>query len=227
MQMVKSAAIIASLLAFVGTMAGCVVSPLTDSGIYGSAGGTGGTYTSSANTGREPVIHAFDYSPKIIDANSAITFTVVASDPGQRPLQYNWSATKGLLSSTTGQAVSWRPVKADGTLDGGIASVTVIISDGTYTTTGSLNINVANGTATLVPSMAPSAAASATPAPATSAAASAVPTTAPTSAPTATPTAVPTATAAPAASGAATPATDAATPAPTPTPAPTATAHAN
>jgi hypothetical protein len=38
--------------------------------------------------------------------------------------------------------VSWRPTKADGSFDPGLATVTLIVSDGMYTTTGSVNIMI-------------------------------------------------------------------------------------
>jgi hypothetical protein len=93
--------------------------------------------------GRSPIIQAFDFSPKTgIDKDGTITFTVVANDPGGAPLQYNWTSTKGTMSSNSGQAVSWRPTKADGSFDPGLATVTLIVSNGMYTTTGSVNIMI-------------------------------------------------------------------------------------
>ena len=123
MQLVKPA-IVSVLIAIAGAAAGCVVTPgaavtytgTVSSGIYDTS--------SPTNTGREPVIHAFTPSVTTVDANGQITFTVVANAPSGRPLQYNWSATSGLLSGNSGQTVSWRPMRnADGSLQAGIATV--------------------------------------------------------------------------------------------------------
>jgi hypothetical protein len=206
MQLVKPV-VVSALIAIAGAAAGCVVTPGTV-----TYSGSASIYDSSSptNSGREPVIHAFTPSVTSIDKDGAITFTVVANAPSGRPLQYNWSATKGLLSGNSGQTVSWRPLKLDGSLDVGIATITVILSDGQYSTTGTVNIQVtAGGTATVVgtsgaaasPSPSPAATATATPAPAASPSASP----AASATPAATPTPEATATAAPAASGAASP----------------------
>jgi hypothetical protein len=100
---------------------------------------------------RAPIIAAFDYNPKTgVSAGDAITFTVVANDLEGDPLQYNWSSTKGTLAGNSGQTISWRPTKADGTFEPGLTSVSVIISDGRQTSTGSVNIQIdAQGHATI------------------------------------------------------------------------------
>ncbi|MDB5099735.1 MAG: hypothetical protein JWM80_4156, partial [Cyanobacteria bacterium RYN_339] len=167
MQLVKPA-IVSALIAIAGVAAGCVVSPGT--AIVGTYSGSATYYdaTSPTHTGREPVIHAFTPSVTTVDKNGTITFTIVANSPNGRPLQYNWSATRGLLSGNTGQVATWSPKNATGGVDPGIATITVILTDGTYATTGSVNVTVlGDGTATVVgtggaaTSPAPSAAASA------------------------------------------------------------------
>lgn len=173
MQLVKPA-IVSVLIAIAGAAAGCVVTPGGTVTYSSSAGIYGGP---AANSGSDPIIDQFTPSVNSVDKDGAMTFTVVAHAPSGRPLQFSWSATKGLLSGNTGRVVSWRPLKVDGTLDSGLATITVLVTDGQYTATGTANVMVAPaGTATLVgtstnatPSTAPSAAASATPTPAASA----------------------------------------------------------
>jgi hypothetical protein len=191
MQLVKPA-IVSVLIAIAGAAAGCVVTPGTVT--YSGSAGIYPDTTVTTNTGREPVLHSITPSVTTVDANGQVTFTVVANAPSGRPLQYNWSATSGLLSGTSGQVVSWRPMRnADGSLTAGIATITVILSDGQYATTGTVNIQVTGNGATVLGA---GTAASPTPAPAASA----------TPAPAATPTAAPSATPTPAASATATPA---------------------
>jgi hypothetical protein len=120
-------------------LTGCVVA-VHPNGPTGS-GGFGGS--SAQVPGRSPIIQAFDYSPKSgVSKDDAITFTVVANDPAGAPLQYNWTSTRGTLTANSGQTVSWRPTKMDGSYDPGLAVVTLIVSNGQYTTTGSVNIQI-------------------------------------------------------------------------------------
>jgi hypothetical protein len=98
-----------------------------------------------------PVISAFDYSPKSAIAKSDfVTFTLVANDPEREALQYNWVSTKGQLTANSGSTAAWRPLKADGSLEPGLATVMVVVSDGAMTTTASVNIMIdATGQATI------------------------------------------------------------------------------
>ena len=90
---------------------------------------------------RQPVIASFDYSPKSgLTKNDVITFSVVSNDPEGRPLQYNWTATKGILTANSGSTVSWRPIKLDSSFESGLTSVSVLVSDGVMTNTASVNI---------------------------------------------------------------------------------------
>ena len=80
----------------------CVVTPLATDypGIPGRPG------AGAAAQGTNPILHAFTASPMATaNKDDKITFTVVANSPANLPLQYNWSATKGTLSSNTGQVV--------------------------------------------------------------------------------------------------------------------------
>lgn len=165
---------------------------------------------------RAPVISAFDYSPKgDLSKDQPVTFTLVAMDPEGQPIQVNWSATKGVLSGTSGQAVSWSAIKPNGDLDAGLATVTAVVSDGVQTTTAQANIQVnANGQvqvssagvaspgapattapASTAPSASPSAAPSAAASASPSAAASASPTASPSTAASASPSPSPSASA--------------------------------
>lgn len=148
----------------------------------------------AANNGSDPVIQAFDYNPKSGNLNDTYTFTLLAADPHGLPLQYKWSATKGTLSSDTGAAVSWRPIKQDGSPDAGLATITVIVSDGPNFRTGSLNIQIAaNGSATVLGSSTSSSPAP-TATPSAKASASATATASPSATATASPDATATAT---------------------------------
>lgn len=130
---------------------------------------------------RNPVIQSFTANPgNLVPAGQTITFQVVAYDPNDEVLQYNWSATGGTLSTNTGQVVSWLPPTKAGVYT---VSATVANARGGFGM-GSLNLTVqADGTTSV-------GTAPATPAP--------------TSTPTPVPTATPSAEASPVATGKAT-----------------------
>lgn len=160
---------------------------------------------------RTPVIASFDYSPKSgVTKNDVITFTVVANDPEGKPLQFNWTATKGILSANSGNTVSWRPIKLDGSFETGLSNVSVLVSDGVMTNSANVNIFMQGDSVTIAtpnvsasPSASPSPSVSASVAPSASASvtptASSTPVVSPTAttAPTASPTVAPTATVSP------------------------------
>jgi PKD repeat protein len=64
---------------------------------------------------RNPIIQSFTATPTNVTQGQAITFQVLAHDPDGQPLQFNWSATDGTLSTNTGQVVSWTPPAQPGT----------------------------------------------------------------------------------------------------------------
>ena len=132
----------------------------------------------SSKTGaRNPIIQSYTANITQVQPGQPITFTVVAHDPEDQPLQYNWAATGGTLSGNTGQIVSWDPPEK-----AGIYTVSVIVSNARGgATTGALNLTVKAGGTGLPPATTPSP----TPAPI------AVPTAAPTAAPTPQPTTAP------------------------------------
>lgn len=92
-----------------------------------------------------PLIQSLTANPTNQTApGQPLTFQAVAFDPDQDVMQFNWSATGGVLSATVGQAVSWMPPASPG-----VYTVTVTIVDGHGgSTVGSLNlITQADGTA--------------------------------------------------------------------------------
>lgn len=148
---------------------------------------------------RIPVIASFDYSPKSgVTKNDVITFTVVANDPEGRPLQYNWTATKGILSANSGNTVSWRPLKLDGSYESGLSNVSVLVSDGVMTNTANVNIFIQENSVTVATpntnaTPAPTSSPSVTPTVSPTVVSSPVPTVAPTVTPTTVPTVAPSA----------------------------------
>lgn len=143
----------------------------------------------SSKTGaRNPIIQSYTANLTQVQPGQPITFTVVAHDPEDQPLQYNWSATGGTLSGNTGQIVSWDPPEK-----AAIYTVSVIVSNARGgATTGSLNLTV-KATTPIPTAPTPAATVAPTPAPLSTAA----PLPVPTAAPIATPTPTPAATAAP------------------------------
>lgn len=121
------------------------------SGCLIDASTTSPTQPTTPGANRAPIISSFDYSPKTgVTKSDAISFTVVANDLEGDPLQYNWTSTKGTLSGNSGQTISWRPTRADGTIEPGLTTVNVVISDGRQTSVGSVNIQIdADGHATV------------------------------------------------------------------------------
>ncbi len=102
---------------------------------------------------RNPVIQAFTANPgNFVPAGQPITFQVVAHDPADQPLQYNWSATGGTLSATTGQLIVWTPPEKAGTY-----TVSTMISNARGgATSGHQNLIVqADGSAKLTAEPAP------------------------------------------------------------------------
>jgi hypothetical protein len=115
----------------------------------------------SSKTGaRNPIIQSYTANITQVEPGQPITFTVVAHDPEDQPLQYNWSATGGTLSGNTGQIISWDPPEKPG-----IYTVSVIVSNARGgATTGALNLTVKAG-ASPAPAATPEPAATPTPAP--------------------------------------------------------------
>jgi hypothetical protein len=180
---------------------------------------------------RTPVISSFDYNPKSgITKNDVVTFSVVANDPEGKPLQYNWTTSKGFLTGNAGSTVNWRPANQNNALEPGLSTVSVVVSDGVMTATASVNIYVSDGIAVIQPQ--PSSSPSATPTPVITASPAATPTPVPTATPTvsASPVSTPVPTAVPTVSVSASvgpTATPVPTAQPTEVPVPTATPSAS
>jgi hypothetical protein len=64
---------------------------------------------------RNPIIQSFTANPTNVTQGQPITFQALAHDPDNQPLQFNWTATSGTLSTNTGQVVSWIPPAQPGT----------------------------------------------------------------------------------------------------------------
>lgn len=165
--------------------------------------------STSATEGRAPIIAALDYSPKsAVGKSDFVTFTVVATAPSGKPLQYTWTSTKGLLTANTGATVAWRPTRADGSFEPGLSTVMLVVSDGVFTSSANVNILISEaGQATIAKVDIQPPGAGATSVPAT-----AVPSSRPSSGPSALPSPVPTAAPAVKPSVAPTPTTPAASP---------------
>lgn len=103
---------------------------------------SGSQQTGSSN----PIIQAIAPNPTAVAHKSDVmTFTVTAYAPDGAVLDYTWSATKGYLSATKGQVVSWTPQKADGSLETGLATVQVLVSNGKGgTAQASVNMQIAD-----------------------------------------------------------------------------------
>lgn len=96
-----------------------------------------------------PIIQAMTSSALKLNKNGTATLKVEAYDGEGDSLTYRWSATRGSLSQSEGQEVTWNPLK-NGTPEKGIGIVMVEVSDGKYTTPGALNILIqADGTTQL------------------------------------------------------------------------------
>ncbi|MEB3204479.1 MAG: hypothetical protein VKP57_07235 [Candidatus Sericytochromatia bacterium] len=76
-------------------------------------------------------LNALDANPtNVASPMDRISFSVVAHNANRLPMEYAWTATKGTLSGTRGQTVTWMPLRTDGTIEAGVATVQCLISDG-------------------------------------------------------------------------------------------------
>lgn len=109
--------------------------------------------------GRNPIIQSFTANPSNVTKGQPITFQVVATDPERNPLQLNWAATDGTLSTNTGQVVSWIPPEKPG-----VYSVTVTVANGRGGfVTGTQNLTVQENGSAIIGGKPPSAPPSAIP----------------------------------------------------------------
>lgn len=99
---------------------------------------------------RKPIIQQVQVNPtQTVGPDDIITLQALVHDPDNDILQMTWSATKGTISATQGVVISWSPKRSDGQLIKGVASITLLVSDGQgHTDTSSVNISVsADGSA--------------------------------------------------------------------------------
>lgn len=116
-----------------GTAAGCDTS---------SPGDT----PSQRPDGPQPVIDAIGANPNSTTGrDQPMVLTAVAHAPAGKKLEYNWTASDGILSATTGSSVSWKPETNDGRVTPGTITITLIVTAGAYSATATQDISVSNG----------------------------------------------------------------------------------
>jgi hypothetical protein len=82
--------------------------------------------TPASTYNHNPLILSFTANPlNVVNPGDSATFTVDAIDEDHDNLKYTWSATGGVLSSTTGRLVSWTPPAR-----AGVYTILVSLSDG-------------------------------------------------------------------------------------------------
>lgn len=127
-------------------LAGCTNGPLNSLG-GALSGQTPGSQSgqNGANGGQNdqqkagaPIINAITTSPSNLVKGNPVTFDIRAIDPTGKPLQFMWSSSKGVLSSTSGQLVSWTPPDENGVF---AVQVVAINPDG-LGTSASINLIV-------------------------------------------------------------------------------------
>ena len=98
---------------------------------------TGSPYVAKGNS--PPIIQALTANPQKITKDTEVKIKVSAFDGDGDTLAYKWSCSKGAMLKTTGDEVSWKPMK-DGKIDSGIGIIIAEISDGKSKVAGSVNI---------------------------------------------------------------------------------------
>lgn len=91
-------------------------------------------------TARDPVVNVFTSNPATSGSwDQGFTFQVEAYAPSGNVLKYNWTATGGTLSATSGKLISWQPPKKAGTY---VVSVSVIDVEAGTQAVSSANITI-------------------------------------------------------------------------------------
>ncbi|MGE3725995.1 MAG: hypothetical protein AB7I41_10625 [Candidatus Sericytochromatia bacterium] len=105
---------------------------------------TPSTGTPESKVNRKPIVQQMNANPTNVSRkDDIISFKVVAVDEDGDILKYVWSATKGTLSSTQGEIITWMPQKSDGSLETGVAIISVLVSDNKGgTDTSSVNVTI-------------------------------------------------------------------------------------
>ncbi|MEB3300215.1 MAG: hypothetical protein VKO21_12135 [Candidatus Sericytochromatia bacterium] len=98
--------------------------------------------TNGTNNAAAITLNALEPNPtNVANANDKISFSVVAHNANKLPMEYTWTATKGTLSGTKGQTVTWMPLGTDGKLESGVATIQCLITDSAGATkTAAVNI---------------------------------------------------------------------------------------
>ncbi len=105
---------------------------------------TPSTGNQEAKVNRKPIVQQMNANPTNVSRKEdIISFKVVAVDEDGDILKYVWAATKGTLSSTQGEIITWMPQKSDGSLETGVAIISVLVSDNKGgTDTSSVNVTI-------------------------------------------------------------------------------------
>lgn len=135
---------LASAAALALLTAACAATPSTPENVAA----LGQDATTFDSPGTAPLIKSFTYAPDHADKNGTITFTVEATGATGRTLTYKWYASKGQLTGSD-KTATWKPLKADGTVDAGLATIAVTVSDGGGANTPTALLKIADdGTVT-------------------------------------------------------------------------------
>lgn len=125
--------ILALSLCFIPVLSGCEgisITPTTDGGLL-----------IKAEKANPPQIESFDFYPKsTYKKDDVITFTVKAKSKNYDEVNYVWKSSKGTLLTNSGKTVSWKPERSDGSMETGIANITVTVTDGVNSTDAGANV---------------------------------------------------------------------------------------
>ncbi|MFN4150758.1 MAG: hypothetical protein ACK4IX_07420, partial [Candidatus Sericytochromatia bacterium] len=125
--------ILALSLCFIPVISACEgisITPTTDGGLL-----------IKAEKANPPQIESFDFYPKsTYKKDDVITFTVKAKSKNYDEVNYVWKSSKGTLLTNSGKTVSWKPERSDGSMETGIANITVTVTDGVNSTDAGANV---------------------------------------------------------------------------------------
>jgi len=89
-----------------------------------------------------PIIQSLTADPKSINKDTEVKIKIASYDGDNDSLNYKWSCTRGTLLKTSGEEISWKPVKQDGSLDSGVGIIMVEVNDGKSSVAGAVNVLV-------------------------------------------------------------------------------------
>ena len=131
----KRIVLLVSFMCMVGLLFGC--------GLQKAAENVAGEITNHA-----PVIDSITASSQYVNISGNIILTCEATDQDGDTISYSWNATAGGLSSTVGKTVTWTAPSSAQT-----CVITVTISDGRSTASGSITIYVSSSSDTTAPNV--------------------------------------------------------------------------